>query len=243
MKNFTNFLTEEAQLTLQYHDKLNPKFWTGMWSGASLKSVVRKKLLEIGRTWAEWANIPDDAIEDIIFVGGNANYNYTDHSDVDVHIVVDRNKIPECPELIDDYFKDKKELWSLTHSIKVYGHDVELYAQDSKMKYPKDQGVYSLLDNRWIVKPKHHEVDLENPHIVKKVREIKNKIETLISTNASDESFKKLKKKIKNMRASAIQKSGEFAFENLVFKELRNTGVLDKMNEYIRSRQDENLSL
>jgi len=45
------------------------------------------------------------------------------------------------------------------------------------------------------------------------------------------------------MRASAIQKSGEFAFENLVFKELRNTGVLDKMNEYIRTRQDEKLSL
>lgn len=243
MKNFTSFLTEESQLTLKYHDKLNPKFWAGMWSGSSLKSAVRKKLLEIGRTWAKWANIPDDAIEDIVFVGGNANYNYTDHSDVDVHVIVDKNKLPDCPDLVDDYFKDKKELWSLTHSIKIYGHDVELYAQDKKMKFPKDQGVYSLLSNRWIIKPRYHEVDLENPHIVKKVKEIKNKIETLISTNANDESFKKLKKKIKNMRASSIEKAGEFAFENLVFKELRNLGVLDKMNDYIRTRQDKKLSL
>jgi hypothetical protein len=45
------------------------------------------------------------------------------------------------------------------------------------------------------------------------------------------------------MRASGLQKAGEFAFENLVFKELRNTGVLDKMNEYIRLRKDEELSL
>ena len=239
MKDFTRYIIEASELTLQYHDKLNSKFW----SGKSLKPVVRKKLLEIGKTWAKWANIPENSIVDVVFVGGNANYNYTDHSDVDVHVIVDREKIPDCPELIDDYFQDKKELWSLTHDIKVYGHDVELYAQDEKAKFPKDQGVFSLKNNKWIIEPKHHEVDIDNPHIVKKVKEIKEKIESLIAVNASDDSFKQLKKKIKNMRASAIQKSGEFAFENLVFKELRNTGVLDKMNEYIRTRQDEKLSL
>jgi hypothetical protein len=31
--------------------------------------------------------------------------------------------------------------------------------------------------------------------------------------------------------------------ENLVFKELRNRGVIDKMTQYLRSRQDEKLSL
>lgn len=239
MKEFSQYIIEASELTLQYHDELNSKFW----SGKSLKAVVRKKLLEIGNSWAKWANIPENSIVDVVFVGGNANYNYTDHSDIDVHVIVDREKIPDCPELIDDYFQDKKELWSLTHDIKVYGHDVELYAQDQKSKFPKDQGVFSLSKNKWVIEPKHHKVDIENPHIVKKVKEYREKIESLISRNASDESFKQLKKKIKNMRASAIQKAGEFAFENLVFKELRNTGVLDKMNEYIRSRQDEKLSL
>lgn len=239
MKDFTSYIQEAAELTLQYHDKLNPR----LWSGYSLKPIVKKKLLEIGKAWAEWANIPEKAIEDVVFVGGNANFNYTDHSDIDVHIIVDREKIPDCPELIDDYFQDKKQLWALTHKIKIYGHDVELYAQDSKAKFPKNQGVFSLQNNKWVIKPQKHEVDLDNPHIVKKVKEIQGKIENLISSNSSDESFKHLKDKIKNMRASAIQKSGEFAFENLVFKELRNTGVLDKMNEYIRTRQDEKLSL
>jgi len=240
MKHFTQYLSEAASdLTLQYHDTLNNKFW----KGTELKSVVRKKLLEIGTTWAKWANIPEKAIKDIVFVGGNANFNYTDHSDVDVHVIVDREQLPDCPDLVDDYFQDKKELWSLTHKIKVFGHDVELYAQNKDAKFPKDQGVFSLQKNKWIIQPKHHEVDLDNPHIVKKVKEYSAKIQNLIATNSSDESFKQMKSKIKNMRASAIQKSGEFAFENLVFKELRNTGVLDKMNEYIRSRQDEKLSL
>ena len=214
-----------------------------MWKGEQLKSLVRKKLLEIGTTWAEWANIPKNAIQDIVFVGGNANFNYTDHSDIDVHVIVDRKKLPECPEIIDDYFQDKKQIWSLTHKIKVYGHDVELYAQDKDAKFPKDQGVFGLQDNKWLVEPKKKEVDLDNPHIVKKVNEFSHKINNLISSNAADESFKHLKDKIKNMRAAAIQKGGEFAFENLVFKELRNKGILDRMNEYIRSRQDEKLSL
>ena len=73
-----------------------------------MKSVVRKKLLHIGTTWAAWAHIPTDAILDIILVGGNANFNYTDHSDVDIHIIVNKKKLPNCPELVDDYFKDKK---------------------------------------------------------------------------------------------------------------------------------------
>ena len=239
MKHFSQYITEEPDLTLQYHDTLNTK----LWRGTNLKSVVRKKLLHIGTTWAAWAHIPTDAILDIILVGGNANFNYTDHSDVDIHIIVNKKKLPNCPELVDDYFKDKKELWSLTHKIKIYGHDVELYAQDKDAKLPKDQGAYSIQNDKWINQPKHHDVNMDNAHIHKKVIEFNKKINTLIATNASDQSFKQLKDKVKNMRASGLQKAGEFAFENLVFKELRNTGVLDKMNEYIRLRKDEELSL
>ena len=45
------------------------------------------------------------------------------------------------------------------------------------------------------------------------------------------------------MRASAIQRGGEFAVENLVFKELRNRGYLDKMSEHLRNLKDTSLSI
>ena len=45
------------------------------------------------------------------------------------------------------------------------------------------------------------------------------------------------------MRSSAIEKGGEYAPENLVFKELRNRGYLDKMSKYVRNLEDEDLSL
>jgi hypothetical protein len=45
------------------------------------------------------------------------------------------------------------------------------------------------------------------------------------------------------MRSAGLKKSGEFSVENLVFKELRNLGYLDKINDYIKSSQDQRLSL
>ena len=236
---FSDFLREEITSTLQYHQDLNPTIWDGF----ELKDDVRNKLIDIGHTWVTWANIPVEAVKDMILVGGNANYNYTPQSDIDLHILVDVDAIPNCPDFIDDYLKDKKQLWSLTHDIKIHGHDVEIYAQDMNDGFTKDQGVFSLTDNNWIAEPVNQEINLDNPHILKKVQEYIDKIDSLIASNAEEESFQKLKDKFKDMRSTDIKKHGEFSHGNLIFKELRNLGYLDKMNNYIKTKQDERLSL
>ena len=238
-KTFKEHLEEASSLTLQYHNELNQK----LWDKDMLKQEVKDKLLQIGKTWAEFAQIPEEAIVDIILVGGNANFNYTDYSDIDVHILIDKEKMPDCPDLLDDYLKDKKQLWAQIHDITVYGHDVELYAQGKDDPTPTGQGVFSLVNNDWVQQPKQEKVDLEDPLIKNKVDYFTQKIDNLISSNAEDESFEKMKDKIKNMRNSSLKKSGENSIENLIFKELRNLGYLDKMNNYIKSREDESLSL
>jgi hypothetical protein len=45
------------------------------------------------------------------------------------------------------------------------------------------------------------------------------------------------------MRAAAIQRGGEFSFENLVFKELRNRGLITRLSNYLKTQQDKQLSL
>ena len=45
------------------------------------------------------------------------------------------------------------------------------------------------------------------------------------------------------MRAAAIQQGGEFSFENLVFKELRNRGYMDKLSNYLKANKEKQLSL
>lgn len=238
MRSYKDFLNE-LKLTLQYHDKLNPKIW----NDTNLKPEVRDKLLQIAEKWAEFANIPSHAIIDIILVGGNANYNYTDNSDLDLHLVVAKEAIADCGDFLDDYLRDKKQLWAFTHDIKIYGYDVELYAQDVSIPYPANQGVFSIAKNQWIVMPQKQEVDYNDPLLLQKIQYYIDKIDDLIAMNADEEAFEKLKEKFRTMRAAAIQKGGEFSFENLIFKDLRNRGYLDKMTEYLRSKQDRELSL
>lgn len=239
MKTFGEFINESSDLTLRYHDQLNSK----LWQGDKLKPEVREKLIEIGNAWAEFSSIPQEAIKDMILVGGNANFNYTDFSDIDLHLLVDKDDMPDCPDLLDDYLKDKKQLWSLSHDISIYGHDVELYAQDVNAEFPANQGVYSLTQGNWMVPPTKQEVNFDDPNLIRKIDDYVNKINGLIDSNAEDESFKKLKKKFADMRKAGIKKAGEFSQENLIFKELRNKGYLDRMNQYIKSKEDEKLSL
>ena len=236
MKSFN-----DLRLTLMYHEDLNVKFWDGL----TLRTEVRDKLLEIGYIWAEFAKIPQNAIQDIILVGGNANYNYTEYSDLDLHLVVDKDEIAACQtDFLDDFLRDKKRLWALTHDVTLYGQPVELYAQDINDPTPINQGTYSVLNQRWIQEPRKQYVDFTDPLLKQKVRDMMERIDDLIDTQADDITvLNKLKEKIRTMRGSAIQRGGEFALENLVFKELRNRGYLDKLSKYIRTIEDRNLSL
>jgi len=235
---FSDFLNEQL-MTLEYHDKLNPDFWDGY----DLKPEVREKLIQIGHEWAEWAKIPLHAIKDFVFVGGNANFNYTPKSDVDLHLLVDTNEVADCPDFIEDYFEDKKDLWAMKHDIKLYRHPVEIYAQDVDHEFPEGQGVFSLTRNEWIAKPVNQDLDLNNIPAAPKATELKDQIHNMIKHNTDDQTVKSFKETLKDMRSNSIEQEGEFGQGNLIFKELRNLGYLDKINQYIRSKQDQRLSL
>ena len=231
----------KEETTLQYHSELNPK----LWQDAKLKDEVRGKLLQIAATWMKFANIPAEAVVDIIITGGNVNFNYTPLSDVDLHLVISRDSLNPNRALIDDYLQDKKILWTLSHQdINIYGYPVELYAQDVNEQPHENQGVYSIQKNEWISIPRNLGLDFESDrHLQKKVQFYKDLIDKMIAQQATDGTFDMLKQRIKKMRGDSIAKSGEFAFGNLVFKELRNQGYLDKMDMYQKSNLDKALSL
>ena len=230
----------EQKITFKYHENLNPK----LWNDTVLKSEIKIKLIRIGNAWADFANIPRTAIKDMVIVGGNANYNYTKFSDIDLHLIVNKKDLPDCPDLIDDYLKDKKQLWALTHDIKIYGHDVELYAEEEGTARPSNQGVYSVKYGKWLVKPKKLNPNVDVGLLKRKTRDIMDMIDIFISGKSDDISeMNKLKEKIRNMRSVAIQRGGEDSLENLVFKELRNNGHLAKFSQYINSKQVKELSL
>ena len=232
-------LITELKLTLRSHETLNPN----LWKNEKLDPEVWRALNRIGKEWQSFANIPDSAIRDVIICGGNANYNYTDQSDIDLHLVVDKEGV-KCDGLVDDYLQSKKQLWALTHDITVKGQPVELYAQDFRDPFRKGQGIYSLKSNRWLQKPSKQKIDRRDPEVVRKTKQYMDSIDHLIDSNSDDvASLRKLKNRLKQMRSTAIEKGGEVAPENLVFKELRNRGYIDKMNDYMKNLEDQSLSL
>jgi hypothetical protein len=229
------------KLKLQYHDELNPKLWNDF----RLKPEVRRKLLQFAEVWREFAKIPKSAVKDILMLGGNTNYNYTDLSDIDVHLVIDKNEMAPNNPLLDDYLQDKKQMWTMAHNVTILGYGLEPYAQDvSDDSIKKNQGIYSLLKNEWIAKPEYIGDDmLKDPTLKKKVKFYMKMIDDMINNKSDELAFKNLKAKLRDMRGAAIKKGGEFSFENLVFKELRNRGYLHKMTEYTKTLQDQSLSL
>lgn len=229
------------ETTLQYHKELNPL----LWSNEKFDAAARTTLLKLADFWRDEALIPKNAVKDVLVVGGNANYNYTKYSDLDLHIYVDKKKIPDCDkDILDEFLLDKKKIWTLTHDVKIYGIPVEIYAQGIDEPYGKNQGVYSLKNNKWIQKPKHEKIDVDDSVVSKKAKYIMHKIEYFIKSRVDKpDTIRDFKEKLRRMRQAGIQKGGEFSVENLAYKEVRNKGYLDKLQDYLENIEDKQFSL
>lgn len=232
-------MLNEKDLTLLYHEELNPVLWDDF----NLKSSIRTKLLAIANEWIKSADIPQAAIHDIIMGGGNCNFNYTQFSDIDVHIVVDKSKMSPDQKLLDAYLMLKKSEWASKHrAITIKGYSVELYAQDISETYPQGEGVFSLARNEWIQKPVNLHLNFSNDKKLQdKADHWEAVIDKMIADDVSIEKLYAMKQKFHNMRVQGLV-NGEFGFENLLFKELRNRGVFNKMNDFILSKYDRSLS-
>lgn len=222
--------------SIQMHDTLNPLIWE---SDEKIKTNVRKVLLKNAKRFIEFCDIEELRFNDIILTGSMANYNYNENSDLDVHIIINFNQISENKEFVGDFFKLKKRLWEEKLPIKVKGHDVEMYIQDSSDPH-YSSGTYSLIKNNWIKKPTKKIININNANVQLKSADLMNAIDDL-EKNLNEKDFIRkhevLKNKIKRLRQSGLNKSGEFSTENLVFKILRNNGYLEKLmsmkNDYL----------
>ena len=85
----SNIVTEINE-AVEIHDQLNPKIWT---EDKELRPEVRAKVLQIVDKFKTQLLVDNVElkVEDIYILGSNANYNYTEESDLDVHIIADES--------------------------------------------------------------------------------------------------------------------------------------------------------
>lgn len=233
--------------SFQLKDNLNPKIWD---NDQSLNSRVRQHLEKIAKVFITKTKIPTGVISDIILTGSLAGYNWSNYSDVDLHVIVDYSKIKGNKELIKKLFDNERKLWNEHHEIKMFEYTVEVYVQD-KIEHHVSAGTYSILEDRWLSKPEKENFVINKEEIKRKAISFAKKIISLekevsqetINLDKLETKAANLKDKIKNMRAAGLEKGGELSIENLVFKALRRNGFLEKLINIKTDALDKNLSL
>ena len=131
--------------------ELNPKIWTDR---CDLRKIVRQRLYEIGMNFIKNIDDMDIKVEDILFVGSLAGYNWSKYSDVDLHIIVDFEALRKyaTPEILKQNFDRIKNDWNQKHQILIYGYEVEMYVQDINEENASD-GIYSVKYGKWVKVP------------------------------------------------------------------------------------------
>ena len=245
--------------TFRQKDELSPQIWgESMDSGEFfMLPEVTERLLEIANEFLSFLDIPsldceidtrECDIEDIVVTGSIANYNWSRFSDIDLHIMLDMDEIDENTDLVKNYLNAKKNLWNSTHDISIRGFEVEVYSQDVKETH-FSSGVYSVLFNTWVVKPKKETLSIDEQKILEKARGWMEIIDGLYSKQYNREPeetlelINKVKTKLKKFRSCGLEEGGEYSYENLAFKFLRRSGYIKRLFQLKNELIDTSLSM
>jgi hypothetical protein len=235
--------------SFELKDHLCPEIF----DGKDMKKEVIDTLLEISDAFIEFTGI-DLFIHDIVLTGSLANYNWSEYSDVDLHILIDMDDINDddktnsiaLHDIVKEFFDSKKQLWNNTHDVNVKGFEVEIYVQDVDEPHVSS-GVYSVLNNEWSVEPSMKKEDIDEKQILEKGEYFAKMIDSVIdnANSGKDETkaINDLRDKIKKFRQSGLEKGGEYSYENLTFKLLRRNGYIKKLIDLKNSVLDKKLSL
>lgn len=126
-----------------------------LWQDNELIEDVADKLELIAFNFVETLKEDEIKLEvkDIVIVGSNANFNYNETSDIDLHIIADMSDIEDDEEkrLLCILYNAYKSMFNTKYDIKVKEHEVEIYVEPDETAV-QSGGIYSLYTG-WIKKP------------------------------------------------------------------------------------------
>lgn len=217
-----------VQEDIEVHKTLNPKIWDDK---NELKPDVKEKIYDIVETFSK--ELAEDGVKldiaDIYVLGSNANYNYTDSSDLDVHIIA--NEQDDCADKhLPIIYNAYKRLFNNNYDITLNGINVEIYVEDKDNRSSTSSGIYSLKDG-WIAKPTLYDIPkIDDAKFEALLQKWEDRYLT-VSENPSLESITEFIDALYELRIDSVKESGEFGLGNLVFKEIRKLGYLDELKQ------------
>ncbi len=218
---------------LKPKDSLFSKFWKNGINGG-LNPIVARKLMQIADDVIDSLKLDID-VDDVIITGSIASYNWHELSDIDLHIMLDFDKIDNNFDLVKKMLDQKRINWNKSHNIFIAGKEVELYFQHYTEPH-ESNGIWSLGLEKWLALPVKLDPEIDLLTTEKKAEAMAQSIEHLFEL-FQDEKYKdayeyaiKIRKKISRMRMSGLESEGIFSPENLAFKMLRNAGLLQTLS-------------
>lgn len=226
-------LRKSLKESLVLHSELNSKLFDGE---GCLRKDVRDRLIEIGDEFV--SSLKEDGVPlsvcDYWLVGSNAAYNYQPDSDVDLHIIVNMEDLDVDEKILRILYDYIKSNWSQKYDITIKGHPLEIYLEDSRTSSASN-GIYSIKRDRWIKVPEPQEDGRLYPEESELYRDWLSRY-----NNLEDEDVEQFINDLYLMRKESLAAEGEFALGNLIFKEFRNSGKLDRLKDRkneIKSRE------
>jgi hypothetical protein len=219
---------------IEINKTLNPK----LWDGDSLRDDTREALINIAKEFYDFLDT-DVTVLDLLITGSQVNYNYTKHSDLDLHLIVPFSKV-NCELPVKEFFESKRKLWNKSRNINIRGVPVELYVED--VDEPAVSSTYSVIKNQWIKKPNFSDVRYDEDAVKKLVASWERVIDAAVQSKNLD-ACKKVRELLTSFRKNGLSKFGEFGVPNLVFKSLRNDGKIELLMNTITDLSDAELSI
>tara|TARA_A100001015_G_scaffold316120_1_gene429601 strand:+ start:1455 stop:2378 length:924 start_codon:yes stop_codon:yes gene_type:complete len=239
------FEEEVEPESFEKQPNLDDKFWK---EDDRLDRKIARRLTKIATDFINGLSVPVE-VEDIRFTGSLANFNWSKYSDVDLHIVVDFDKIDEDTELVKSFFDAARMRWNDIHDIKIHGYEVEIYVENVGDVH-KSSGIYSIMNEEWVVEPDPTTVDIDISLARKKSDDIEtqvNMIQHIITKGKYDtglRAIERVKEKIRRMRKAGLDSpKQEFSPENIAFKILRREDILQKLNDMKYDAYDRMMSI
>ena len=199
----------------------------------TMKPEIRHKLLEIAEAFK--AYLAEDGLNidviDIRVVGSNAGYDYNDTSDLDLHLVADLDNICCDSSIVQVALNAEKQRFNSSFDISVKGIPVELYVEDVKSGV-NSNGIYSLIRDSWIRYP-----EIESPIPAEQEAEVINKTNQWISlinkalSRNNENELQHIINRLYLMRKDGLDSVGPKSCGNLIFKNIRKQGYLDRLKQ------------
>lgn len=209
-----------------------------------MKKEVRDRLVKLVKDFKkdkmddEGVKVP---IKDAVLVGSSTNYNWNKFSDLDIHLMVDKDDFDMTEEEAKAMLDGMKSAWNKSHDIKVKGHDVEMnFGWEGEEN--NITSIFSLLKNKWLMEPKKESPKFEKETIKNKYKDFRKKIEDALKGSDEDK-LRKVLEKLYIFRQAGLDKSGEFSAENIVFKILRAQGFVDRLKTHANTIYDKDMTL